>query len=104
MPSNASQSFFAGKGWQSIDAKGLGEAALVPTMLNVEEQAFYVWLMRDWAQGQGAIVDLGSFAGGSAACLAEGIRLAGRQQVVHGYDKYEVLNFTKFQKTLRRKR
>ncbi|SHJ80816.1 hypothetical protein SAMN05444000_11395 [Shimia gijangensis] len=98
MPPESSKQSFAGKGWLKIDAKGLGQAAMVPTMLNQEEQSYYLWLMRDWAQGQGAVVDLGSFAGGSAACLAEGIRLAGRNQIVHGYDKYEVLDFSKFQK------
>lgn len=89
---------FSAKDWMDIDAGGLGHAAMVPTMLNAEEQAFYLWLMRDWAQGKGAVVDLGSFAGGSVACLAEGVKQAGRQQTVHGYDKFEVLDYGKFQK------
>lgn len=82
--------------WASFTAADLGEAALVPTMLNMEEQSFYVWLTREWARGEGAIVDLGSFAGGSAACLAEGVRQAGRRQTVQGYDKFEVGQFDAF--------
>ena len=83
-------SMFASKDWQGIDAKGLRQAALVPTMLNIEEQAFYLWLTREWFQGCGAVVDLGSFAGGSAACLAEGFKQAEKSEIVHAYDKFEV--------------
>ncbi len=84
--------------WTEYSADDLGQAAMVPTMLNMAEQSYYVWLTKNWAQGQGAIVDLGSFAGGSAACLAEGVRQAGRAQVVHGYDKYEAGDFSAFRK------
>ncbi|MEL7256123.1 MAG: hypothetical protein AAGL23_18270 [Pseudomonadota bacterium] len=87
---------FADTAWDAFTADTLGRAALVPTMLNVKEQSYYVWLGRDWAQGQGAIVDLGSFAGGSAACLAEGVAQAGRAQVVVGYDKFGLKDYPGF--------
>ncbi len=82
--------------WDAFTADTLGQAALVPTMLNVKEQSYYVWLGRDWATGAGAIVDLGSFAGGSAACLAEGVAQAGRAQVVVGYDKFGLQDYPGF--------
>lgn len=88
--------FFADRGWDAFDARDLGKAAMVPTMLKFDEQAYYVALTRDWAQGAGAIVDLGSFAGGSAACLAEGVAQAGRADVVYGYDKFDVVDFDSF--------
>lgn len=71
---------------------------MIPTMLSQMEQAFYVWLTREWCADQGAVVDLGAFAGGSTACLAEGLRQAGRHQVVHGYDKFHVDDFNVFRK------
>lgn len=90
------RSFFANRIWSGFSAADLEMAALVPTMLKFEEQAYYVALTRDWARGAGAIVDLGSFAGGSAACLAEGVAQAGRVQTVHGYDKFDVTDFEVF--------
>ncbi|WP_299356823.1 hypothetical protein [uncultured Shimia sp.] len=83
--------------WDALDVADLGAAALVPTMLNVDEQTFYVWLTREWAKGQGAVVDLGSFAGGSAACLAEGVAQSENGQTVYGYDKYNMGDFSVFQ-------
>ncbi len=94
--------FFAKRGWDGFEAADLGQAAMVPTMLKFDEQAYYVALTRDWAQGVGAIVDLGSFAGGSAACLAEGVAQAGRKDVVHAYDKFDVVDFESFADRYRR--
>ncbi|MGH1356869.1 MAG: hypothetical protein ACRBBS_17595 [Thalassovita sp.] len=90
--------FFDACTWEDFSAEDLGKAALVPTMLQFQEQAYYVALARDWAKGAGQIVDLGSFAGGSAACLAEGVRQSGRAQTVHGFDKFEVNDFDVFRK------
>lgn len=87
---------FAQTPWDAFTATDLGQAAMVPTMLNVKEQSFYVWLGREWATGAGAIVDLGSFAGGSAACLAEGVAQADRAQIVHGYDKFGLQDYPGF--------
>lgn len=101
-PLGTPPAFFAEKPWTTFGSADLGQAALVPTMLQFDEQAYYVALARDWAQGAGAIVDLGSFAGGSAACLAEGVAQAGRRQIVHGYDKFEVVDFGSFADRYRR--
>ena len=89
---------FRSEAWGLLRVEDLGEAVFVPTMLSYDEQRYYVWLTRDWAQGAGAIVDLGAFAGGSTACLAEGQRQAGRSAPVHGYDKFLVNDFAVFRK------
>jgi hypothetical protein len=39
-------------------------------------------------QGDGAVVDLGAYAGGSAARLLSGLTLAGRGNTVHSYDRF----------------
>ncbi|OLS43719.1 hypothetical protein BV509_04810 [Rhodovulum sulfidophilum] len=57
-------------------------------MLSRAEQAFYFWLARDWARDAGAIVDLGCFAGGSTAWLAEGRRQAGHCRPVLAGDRF----------------
>lgn len=88
--------------WKALGIADLGPAALVPTMLNIDEQTYYVWLTRDWATGEGAVVDLGSFAGGSAACLAEGVAQSGRNQTVFGFDKYVVDDFDLFRERYER--
>lgn len=54
------------------------------------ERRLYLWLAEHWATGAGAIVDLGSFAGGSTAFLAEGARRAGRATAVHAFDRFRV--------------
>lgn len=53
-----------------------------------EESQLYYWLARDWAQGAGAIVDLGAFAGGSTARLAAGQQAAGGTAPIHAYDHF----------------
>jgi hypothetical protein len=80
---------FAARPWRALPDAALA-AATVPTMLNAEERRLYLWLARDWARGEGAIVDLGCFAGGSAAILAEGQRQAGRALPVHAYDAFRI--------------
>jgi hypothetical protein len=75
--------------WESLPDADLA-AVRVPTMLRPAERRLYLWLARDWASGAGAMVDLGCFAGGSTALLAEGQRQAGRAVPVHGYDTFTV--------------
>ncbi len=94
--SNRAFDMFRESPWRLLRVADLGEASLVPTMLTLDEQKYYLWLTREWAQGAGAIVDLGAFAGGSTACLAEGQKQAGRTQPVHGYDKFVVNDFDVF--------
>lgn len=83
-------SAFAARPWRTLPEAALAGVAGVPTMLNGEERRLYLWLARDWATGDGAIVDLGCFAGGSAATLAEGQRQAGRALPVHAYDAFRI--------------
>lgn len=78
---------FAARPWLSVSAAELGAAAQVPTMLTPEEGLLYHWLGRR-AQGDGATVDLGAYAGGSAARLLSGLELSGRPFHVHSYDRF----------------
>lgn len=78
---------FAARPWQAVPDADLGVAAEVPTMLSREEGCLYHWLGRR-AKGLGATVDLGAYAGGSAARLLSGLALSGHPFHVHSYDRF----------------
>ncbi|WP_137110163.1 class I SAM-dependent methyltransferase [Rhodobacter sp. SY28-1] len=78
---------FAARPWAAVTLADLGPAARVPTMLTPEESQLYHWLGRR-VQGDGAVVDLGAYAGGSAARLLSGLAAAGRANPVHSYDRF----------------
>lgn len=78
---------FAARPWMAIREADLGAARAVPTMLTPEEGLLYHWLGRR-VQGAGATVDLGAYAGGSAARLLSGLALSGRDFHVHSYDRF----------------
>lgn len=78
---------FAARPWQRVSEADLGPAAAVPTMLTPEEGRLYHWLGRR-VQGDGATVDLGAYAGGSAARLLSGLALSGRGFHLHSYDRF----------------
>lgn len=78
---------FAARPWKGVTAADLGAAAIVPTMLSAEESLLYHWLGRR-VRGDGAVVDLGAYAGGSAARLLSGLAAAGRANPVHSYDRF----------------
>ncbi len=78
---------FAARPWMEVTAADLGLAAGVPTMLTPEEGQLYHWLGRR-VLGEGAVVDLGAYAGGSAARLLSGLASVGRGNVVHSYDRF----------------
>ncbi|MDO5705843.1 MAG: hypothetical protein Q4G49_12365, partial [Paracoccus sp. (in: a-proteobacteria)] len=61
-----------------------------PTMLTAQEQKLYYWLTRNRIGGPGAVVDLGSFIGGSTARLAAGMADAGGNDLLHAYDRFTV--------------
>lgn len=86
---------FRGRPWRKLPRDAHGKAASVPTMLSPKEQRFYFWLAHHWATGAGAIVDLGCFAGGSAARLAEGVQRAGRATEIHAYDRFRASEHAK---------
>lgn len=81
---------FAGAPWQRVLWRRMGAARPVPTMLSAEERKLYFWLGSEAPGGDGAIVDLGCFAGGSTARLAAGAAWAGRATKVHAYDRFLV--------------
>jgi hypothetical protein len=81
--------------WRRLIERALGPAHDVPTMLSTEEQKLYYWLTAFWAEGAGAIVDLGCFAGGSTARLAEGRRVAGLTPAIHAFDRFTADAHTK---------
>lgn len=74
--------------WARLLERALGQARNVPTMLSDDEQKLYYWLTAFWAEGVGEIVDLGCFAGGSTARLAEGHRVAELTSGIHAYDRF----------------
>jgi len=78
---------FAARPWRQVSAADLGPAAGVPTMLTPEESQLYHWLGRR-ARGFGATVDLGAYAGGSAARLLSGLSRSGHPFHVHSYDRF----------------
>jgi hypothetical protein len=78
---------FALRPWRQVAEADLGPAANVPTMLTAEERLLYHWLGRR-VQGEGATVDLGAYAGGSAARLLSGLALSGKRFHVHSYDRF----------------
>jgi len=78
------------KPWRDIDASVLAATKTVPTMLSRQEQLLYHWITANWATGAGAIVELGCYAGGSTARLAEGHRLAGLSSTIHAYDRFGI--------------
>ncbi|TCO68741.1 class I SAM-dependent methyltransferase [Rhodovulum euryhalinum] len=88
VPASDTLARFSAAPWEALPPDETGAARRVPTMLSAAEQRLYFWLARDWARGAGAIVDLGCFAGGSTARLAEGRRQAGHGARVHAYDRF----------------
>jgi hypothetical protein len=50
------------------------DAVGIPTMLSKDERRLLYSLARDYASGEGAIVDAGCFLGGSSAALLAGVR------------------------------
>jgi hypothetical protein len=74
--------------WLPGGPERLGPARHVPTMLGYEEELLLHWLGAEWVRGEGAVVDLGPFAGGSTARLAEGLRASGRRAEIHAYDRF----------------
>ncbi len=78
---------FTNAPWRQIPAEQMALAASVPTMLRREECQLYYWLAKN-TRGTGAVVDLGTFAGGSTAYLAAGLAASGAPHHLHGYDRF----------------
>ena len=86
----ASPDVFQTKPWNAKDFTLPDDARRIPTMLSDEEGRLLYWITREYADGSGAVCDLGCFAGGSTARLAAGVRAAGRQTSVHAFDRFRV--------------
>lgn len=73
----------------------------VPTMLTRDELRLLNHLAQDVYAGNGAIIDAGSFLGGSTVALAEGLRRNRRwkrdasKKPIHSYDRFEVEEWTR---------
>lgn len=80
-----SRSEFQDRPWHAIPPLDMAAALAVSSMLGPEESQLYHWVGRR-AQGLGATVDLGAFAGGSAARLLSGLALSGHRHHLHAYD------------------
>lgn len=78
---------FAERPWLGVSAETLAPALAVPSLLCLEESQLYHWLGAN-AAGFGATVDLGAFAGGSAARLLSGLTSSGVPHHVHAYDRF----------------
>jgi SAM-dependent methyltransferase len=75
--------------------------ASVPTMLVPDELRLLNHLAEDYYSGMGAIVDGGSFLGGSTVALADGLRRNPRRhrlgdaKPIHSFDRFEVEEWTR---------
>ena len=78
------------KPWRNVDLPLLEATRSVPTMLAEAEQRLYHWLTANWFTGAGTIVELGCFAGGSTARLAEGLRVSGNDGHIHAFDRFTI--------------
>jgi hypothetical protein len=73
------------------------DAIGIPTMLSKAERRLLYSLARDYAPGEGAIVDAGCFLGGSSAALLAGLRDRATPWTgppVESYDLFRVEEFT----------
>jgi len=78
---------WAGRPWCGVDMADLATALQVPSMLSREEAQLYHWLGKS-AEGFGAAVDLGAFAGGSAARLLSGLERSPSAAQRYAYDRF----------------
>lgn len=76
--------------WRALSWEDLADTRLVPTMLSPEERRAYIWLTENLYSGRGALVELGCFAGGSTAAMAEGLRRSGKQARIQAFDRFKV--------------
>ena len=73
------------------------DAVGIPTMLSKAERRLLYSLARDYATGDGAVVDAGCFLGGSTAALLAGVRDRPEPWTgppVESYDLFRVEEFT----------
>jgi hypothetical protein len=76
--------------WDSRFYQLPAEAAAVPTMLTPEEGKMLCWLGEHFYQNEGAVVELGSFLGGSTVRLAAGLARSPHPWTLHAYDRFQI--------------
>ncbi|NJS38087.1 MAG: hypothetical protein HC783_02760 [Rhodobacteraceae bacterium] len=78
---------WAAKPWKAVSDDDLGAALAVPSMLTMDEARLYYWLAAQ-AEGFGAVIDLGTHRGGSAARLLAGLAAGSSQAPLYTYDRF----------------
>ncbi len=78
---------WAGRPWEAVTDAMLAEALKVPSMLTADEARLYYWLAAR-AEGTGAVIDLGSHRGGSAARLLAGLAAGKSAALLYTYDRF----------------
>ena len=78
---------FAARPWCRVSDADMAQSLAVPSMLTHEESQLYHWIGLN-AAGFGATIDLGAFAGGSAARLLHGLHTGGCAHHLHAYDRF----------------
>ncbi len=73
--------------WQDTP---LLESVSVPTMLSTEERRYLRWLTATWSRGDGHVLEIGPWLGGSTACLAQGLQDRGSvsDRRIHTVDNF----------------
>jgi hypothetical protein len=83
--------------WKDI---AIPEFASPPSMLLMEERQLLYYLASRWFEGRGAIIDAGSFLGGSTTALCLGVEVFSRRAglpsraVIHSYDLFAIEEWT----------
>lgn len=78
------------RAWDSRTVQISPEVAAVPTMLTEEETKMLLWIGQHCFSGKGAVVELGSFLGGSTVRLASGLARSGHPWSIDAYDRFEI--------------
>jgi len=78
---------WANRPWVALSVADMAAGLAVPSMLSYEESQLYHWLGKR-ATGIGAVVDIGAFAGGSAARLLSGLAVGASTATLHAFDRF----------------
>jgi hypothetical protein len=86
--------YLIGRPWRDVALPR--DAVGIPTMLSKAERRLLYTLARDYASGEGSIVDAGCFLGGSTAALLAGARDRSEPlaRPVESYDLFRIEEFT----------
>jgi hypothetical protein len=60
----------------------------IPTMVSEQERRYLYWLAKHFYTGRGRIVEVGTWLGGSSACLAAGLRDSGSNEILNCFDNF----------------